>query len=398
MARSETILSVFVASPSDVSEERDRLESIIEEFNSIHARRTGIRLELLSGERDASPGFAEDAQAVINAEIPQDYDIFVGIFWNRIGSPTKRAESGTVEEFHLAKARHDKDANSVRLMLYFKSASPLTMDSFDPDQYKSVRDFRSQVHEAGCYYGEFATPNDFTNTVRIDLTRFVLDWQKDLHDVDGKQPDSVEVQPITCGDESVAETVDELDDGIFELNEMFEEELAELDAVVGRLGEAIIDVGGSMEKRTKELTSLQIPDNAKALSPQKKQKLRADAKRVLRLAAVDMDRFVDRMKPELPLFRQHLDQGIDAFTKAVPIYIEMGEEKTELKGAISAMLESMEGAIVSMEGFHGAIHGLPRLTTSLVRSRGETEKVLQEVIEIMRGGKTSLEGVLSMLP
>ena len=111
-----------------------------------------------------------------------------------------------------------------------------------------------------------------------------------------------------------------------------------------------------------------------------------------------MDRFVDRMKPELPLFRQHLDQGIDAFTKAVPIYIEMGEEKPELKGAISAMLESMDGAIVSMEGFHGAIHGLPRLTTSLVRSRGGTEKVLQEVIDIMRGGKTSLGGVLSMLP
>ncbi len=394
MARSETILSIFVASPRDVSEERDRLESIIEEVNSTHARQTGIRLELLKWERDASPGFAEDAQAVINAEIPQDYDIFVGIFWHRIGTPTKRAKSGTIEEFYLAKARHDQDANSIRLMLYFKDAPPLTMNDFDPDQYKGVVDFRSQVSKAGGYYKVFVTPDDFTNAVRIDLTKLVLGWQNDGRDADGEQPDSVEAQHINCGDESV----DELDDGILELGEMFEEELVALNAVVNRIGEAIVDVGKNMEERTKELTSLQVPDDPKALSIQEKQKLRARAKPLLKHAAVDMDKFVNRMKPELPLFRQHLDRAINVFTKAVPIYIEMDDERTELKGAIGTMLESIEGAIESMEGLHGTVHGFPRLTTPLARSRRETEKVVQEIIDIMRGGKASLEGVLSMLP
>ena len=396
MARSEIVLSVFVASPSDVSEERDRLESIIEEVNSTHARQTGVRLELLKWERDASPGFAEDAQAVINAEIPQDYDIFVGIFWNRIGTPTKRAESGTVEEFYSAKARHDQDVNSIRLMLYFKDAPPLTMNGFDPDQYKSVVDFRSRVSEAGGYYKVFVTPDDFANAVRIDLTRLVLGWQDGGHDADGEQPDSVEAQPIVCGDESV----DELDNGILELDEVFEEELVALNAVVDRMGEAIVDVGKSMEKRTEELTSLQMPDNPKTLSVQEKQKLRTGAKPLLKHVAVDMDKFVNRMKPELPLFRQHLDRAINVFTKAVPMYIEMDmdEERTELKGVIGTMLGSIDDTIVSMEGLHGAIHGFPRLTTPLARSRRETEKVVQEIIDIMRGGKASLEGVLSMLP
>ena len=380
--------------PGDVSEERDRLESIIDEVNSTHARRTGVRLELLRWERDASPGFAEDTQAVINAEIPQDYDIFVGILWNRIGSPTNRAESGTVEEFYLAKARYDKDPNSVRLMLYFKSAPPLTMDGFDPNQHKGVVDFRSRVAKAGGYFKVFVTPDDFANTVRIDLTKFVLDWQKDMRDADDEQPDSTEVQPISCGDEST----DELDEGILELDEMFEEEMAALNAVLGRMVKAIVDVGESTRKRTEELAFLQIPDNAKTLNTQKKQQLRANAKRVLRLAAADMNGFVGRMKPELPLFRQHLDRGINVFTRAVPIYTEINPESTELKGNIGTMLNSMDGAIVSMEGFHKAIHRLPRLTTSLVRSRRETEKVLQDVIDIMRGGKASLEGILSMLP
>ena len=121
MPRRETIITIFVASPNDVTDERDSLDTIVHEVNSAHARRTGVRLELLRWERDVSPAVGKDPQAVVNDQIPQDYDIFVGILWNRLGSPTSRADSGTVEEYEMAKERHDKDPNSVRLMLYFKT-------------------------------------------------------------------------------------------------------------------------------------------------------------------------------------------------------------------------------------------------------------------------------------
>ncbi len=395
MPRNETIISVFVASPGDVSEERDRLESIIEELNSTHARRTGVRLELLRWERDVSPAFGQDPQAVINDQIPQDYDIFIGILWNRIGSQTERAESGTVEEFELAKARYDKDPNSVRLMLYFKDAPPLTMDGFDPDQYKGVREFRSRVSEMGGFYGEFVTADDFSNSVRIDLTKVIYKLKKDAGDTDGEQPDSAEVY---VHDYRGDETADELDDGILDLVEVFEEEMIALSAVLGRMSEAIGDIGESAGVRVQELKSLQIPDNASALSIPQKQQARNDAKRILKRAATDMSLFVGRMKPELPLFRQHLDRGIDVFTRAVPIHMELNEDRTELTGSIVTMLEGIDSAIVSMRGFHEAIQRLPRLTTAFVRSRRETEKVLQETIDIMGGGKGSLEGILSLLP
>ena len=96
--------------------------------------------------------------------------------------------------------------------------------------------------------------------------------------------------------------------------------------------------------------------------------------------------------------RQHLDRGIDVFTRAVPIHMELNEDRTELTGSIVTMLEGIDSAIVSMRGFHEAIQRLPRLTTAFVRSRRETEKVLQETIDIMGGGKGSLEGILSLLP
>lgn len=122
MARYETILSIFVASPSDVDEERNRLEEVIRELNTTWSRDLGVRLELVRWETHAYPSFGEDAQAVINDQIPDDYDVFVGLMWYRFGTPTGRAGSGTVEEFQRAKKRFDANSDDLQLMIYFKDA------------------------------------------------------------------------------------------------------------------------------------------------------------------------------------------------------------------------------------------------------------------------------------
>ncbi len=64
------------------------------------------------------PGIAEDAQAVVNPQIGP-YDLFIGILWNRFGTPTGRAESGTREEFDQAYARWQRDPGSLEIWMYF---------------------------------------------------------------------------------------------------------------------------------------------------------------------------------------------------------------------------------------------------------------------------------------
>ena len=46
--------------------------------------------------------FVYDGQDVINRQIEDKYDLFIGIMYTKFGSPTNRAESGTVEEFEIA--------------------------------------------------------------------------------------------------------------------------------------------------------------------------------------------------------------------------------------------------------------------------------------------------------
>jgi hypothetical protein len=79
LARTESVMTIFLASPGDVTEERNRLEDTIADWNRTWARNLGIRLELMRWEQDAYPDIGADAQDVINQQIPQDYDLFIGL-------------------------------------------------------------------------------------------------------------------------------------------------------------------------------------------------------------------------------------------------------------------------------------------------------------------------------
>src|SRR4051794_3931440 len=101
MPRDLKQVRIFVASPGDVTEERDRVNQYVEEFNRTVGASQSVVLEVVRWETHAWPGFGEDPQAVINDQI-EPYDIFVGVLWRRIGTQTSRSISGTVEEFERA--------------------------------------------------------------------------------------------------------------------------------------------------------------------------------------------------------------------------------------------------------------------------------------------------------
>jgi hypothetical protein len=54
MTRTATVVQVFVASPSDVQEERDILEVLISELNGSWSKALGVRFELIRWETHTS--------------------------------------------------------------------------------------------------------------------------------------------------------------------------------------------------------------------------------------------------------------------------------------------------------------------------------------------------------
>jgi hypothetical protein len=150
---------IFAASPGDVAAERDALEEVVAGLNQTLGRRLDLVLELVRWETHAWPGFGADAQDVINGEIAP-YDVFVGIMWKRLGSPTTRAASGTVEEFERAYEGWRAHARP-HLMFYFRRAPFYSERPEELEQFHSVLKFKQSLSERGGFLCEYTAVEDF---------------------------------------------------------------------------------------------------------------------------------------------------------------------------------------------------------------------------------------------
>ena len=391
MPKNETVVKVFVASPRKLSAERDQLSDVIEWINSSLSERTGVRLAILRYEQTVAPDIGEDAQAVVNSQIPNDYDVFVGILWDTIGEKTNRAESGTIEEYELAKKRHENDPLSVRIMLYFKDETPTSLQEIDPQQLQKVNDFRKRVSSEGVFYDTFTTTEKFREKIKRHLMKIVLEWRdKRAESGNGSVPS------VHTGGQ--IETADDSNDlGIIELEEILEEEVEALKNVIENMERSIRDVGENMSEREKSIKSLSAGEGASG-SNRSVTEVRSDIKRITKDTSNDMDQFVRRMDDDVPKFKIHHDKLLNTLVRAIPIYEELNQDITKTRRNLVVLLEAHQSMLESMKTFHKSIVGIPRLTAVLNRSKSRMGKSVQEFINIAVAGISVLENLISLVP
>jgi hypothetical protein len=132
----------MIASPGDVQEERTVVRSCIYDWNDVNAASARIFLAPVGWETHSSPELGTRPQELINKRILQDCDILVGVFWTRLGSPTGKSASGTVEEIE------EHRAAGKPAMLYF-SARPAAPETIDGQQLEALNIFKSKCKSDG---------------------------------------------------------------------------------------------------------------------------------------------------------------------------------------------------------------------------------------------------------
>lgn len=190
-------LRVLVASPSDTTEERAKLNQVIPELNKLHGAMEGFNLEGLLWETDSYPGMGVDAQDVLNHQLA-DYDIFVGIMNTRFGTPTHRCDSGTEEEFNRALDRYLSHPSDIRILFYFRDAVVRLFD-LDMEQAWRVREFRARIQRQGLLVGEYATPEEFRVKVQKDLLLTVRELLRPASGLPATPATPVLPLPVDCG-------------------------------------------------------------------------------------------------------------------------------------------------------------------------------------------------------
>jgi hypothetical protein len=166
-------VSIFLASPGDVAAERRSAEAVVSELNRTVAAAHGVVMQLVRWETDTIPAYGDDPQALVNRQIAEmsGFDLFVGILWNRIGTQTPRAESGTVEEFELAADAHAQ-LGRPQIWLYFRNA-PATLNTDEQvEQRRKVIEFKNKLR-AQALVSEYRRPSNFRDQFRTHLTQWL---------------------------------------------------------------------------------------------------------------------------------------------------------------------------------------------------------------------------------
>ncbi|MHB9007003.1 MAG: hypothetical protein ACYDC1_08725, partial [Limisphaerales bacterium] len=152
----------MIASPSDVTTERELIRRILADWNVMHSLSRSLVLLPVGWDSHSAPDLSGRPQAIINKQVLKDCDLLVGVFWTRIGTSTGDYASGTIEEIeeHIAAEKP--------VMLYF-SSKPVDLNLVDLEQYKQLKHFTNKFKGRGLVE-TFANETEFKEKFNRQLT------------------------------------------------------------------------------------------------------------------------------------------------------------------------------------------------------------------------------------
>jgi|GEM_PF-2527543 len=250
MAYYATVLSIFVSSPGDVSVDREKILSAISAWNQRNGERQSLFFNALTWEKMVAPDRSGSGQEVIDQQIGNAYDIYLGIMWSRFGSPTKNASSGTADEFNQALERHDA-GDPVTISFLFNK-SPISQDILDGVQFQKVQEFKSLIADKGCLYREYSDDMSLIESINLILDRAMHEFKsRDDNSSTNAVPDS---SHELADPSSASDPPEEL--GVLDISEAIEEDTNRFAKLMGDWTSRLEGSGKVAENATDELRSI----------------------------------------------------------------------------------------------------------------------------------------------
>ncbi|NTX47952.1 DUF4062 domain-containing protein [Burkholderia cepacia] len=369
MPRTSTIVQVFVASPSDVAPEREALETLITEMNRTWSVGLGIMFELVRWETHVTPMMGSDPQALINEQIGDDYDVFIGILWGKFGTPTPRAMSGTQEEFERAYTRLQVGENAPLIMFYFKEAA-IPVAKIDPQQIQNVQKFRASLSDKGVY-AVFEDLDAFITSVRAHLSavaqRFVRQNIK-----------STAISVIPNSEAFTLESTQDDELGLLDYVEICNARIEDMDAAMEIIAEATVRIGSQFTEHTEAVKELA----AEGVSPSPK-----TIKRLIKRCADDMEAYASILKSQTAILAPHRQAAFDALDKSLILSQEVSDGDNshlrEMYEALGTLQRSLIEPLQQLTLFRETAAGLPRMTSDLNKAKrlvvGQIDALIDEL-------------------
>ncbi len=381
---------VFISSPSDVALERDTIQEAIEQINEISGLKEGFRLNPIRWEKDVSSQIGSHPQKIINEQIGDEYDIFVGVLCNRFGQKTEHFNSGTEEEFFRAYERLGNETNRPEILFYFKDPRKSEIP-IDAKQFLKVSEFKEKISDLGIY-GEFDTHESLKTMVVAALIK-AIDRLKSSP-VTVSQSNGTEKQKIsdTPSTENALTKVNEFDEdiGLMELSDIALDAIENFTDTLETISIATEKLGGKMSIRSEEIGNLKPTGDAR-----KDQKA---AKMVIEKVAAEMQRYSHILDQDIPDARREFSTALRAMQYAVIISNQDGmsssDDVKELVDVLVSLQETLKSVHGSVSGFQSAISSTPRMTSKLNQAKRRNIKSVNDLLNFLSEASINIETTL----
>ena len=323
-----------------------------------------------------------DAQAVINQQIGDAYDVYIGIMWSRFGSPTPRAGSGTEEEFDRALKRATQSGGRVKIMFYFKN-DPLPLTEIDHEQLKRISEFKAKLREQGVLYSDYQ--GDFADHVRIHLSREIIDFVNSSRD-------AVSATPGVAARSGTPDTPAREDEpGVFDGIAAFYRHLGVAAEGQSRITDAINVLGDAFVRRTTQITSSDAGEITLDFLQE-----------VADLSAGDLDKFATAIEAELPVVDEEFRAAIQTYSVILPHLSQMGvggeQQISRMREFLPGFLSQIESTADSARGFRETISSTPPLTSAHSHARKRAVNAQDRILEQLAQQAALVRQLIDSLP
>ena len=390
MAKDIKNYEVFISSPSDVALERDAVQEAIDLINHIVGSKEGFRLSSLRWEKDVTSQIGSHPQEIINQQIGDEFDIFVGILCSRFGQKTESYNSGTEEEFSRAYERHGNQTNSPEILFYFKDPRK-SEERIDAQQLLKVSEFKEKIGDLGIYE-EFDTPDSLKTMAAAGLTKAIERLRKS-EATDGQSSKQEKQKrshnPVTDGALININEFDE-DIGLMELSDIVFDALENFTDILGTMARATERLGGRMETRTDEISKIKSTGNArrdqKAFKP------------IIEKVAAEMQRFSHILDQSIPDAKQEFSLALRGMQHAVIISNQDGMSSADDAKKLVKELETMQATLGDVHrqvsGFQSVILSTPRMTSKLNQAKRRTVNSVSDLLDFLSEASVNIDTTL----
>ena len=183
MAYPTLALHLLISAPGDVpTADMAVIRRTISQWNLNLGRVVGLTVLPVSWTEHAVPEFGERPQAILNDQIVEEADFAVALFYDRLGTQTGEADSGTAEEIRVL-----VDAGkSVAVLANSSPRSPLSGPALD--ERKRLDSYLNELRQTALVF-EYAHDGDLVGHLNNFLSRATAQFQQSVEASKSAEPE-----------------------------------------------------------------------------------------------------------------------------------------------------------------------------------------------------------------